>query len=329
MLLYLFVELFSCRHDFHGRGVEEFESEDEIDLDIEQVAGQGQIIELFDIEEQYINMAEAIETSDDDFSDSDASIPGPTITGQEEPDSDYLNSSSDSEMEKEVIKAAEASSSNPNTIERRVINDYNESDEEDEVIKKIISEIKKPRSKPPNITTEDFVVDLCFHPDQDILAIGTVSGDVLIYKYTNEQNTLLYTHEVHTKAIRDIEFSIDGKDIFSASRDKSIMITDFETGKLKRFWDNAHDEPIYTLSVLDENLIASGDDDGTVRLWDMRVKGNEPIFSLKEVEDYISCITTNNQKRMLLCTSGDGYLTTINIASRFVENIYHCIQICF
>lgn len=305
------------RHDFHGRGVEEYESEDEIDLDIEQVEHQGQLIEFFDIEEQYVTMADAVETSDDDFSDSDASVVvGPTITGEEEPDSDYLNSSSDSEMEKEVQKAAEASSSNPNNVERRVINDYNESDEEDEVIKKIISEIKKPRSKPPNITTEDFVVDLCFHPDQDILAIGTVSGDVLIYKYTNEQNTLLYTHEVHTKAIRDIEFSIDGKDIFSASRDKSIMITDFETGKLKRFWDNAHDEPIYTLSVLDENLIASGDDDGTVRLWDMRVKGNEPIFSLKEVEDYISCITTNNQKRMLLCTSGDGYLTTINIASR-------------
>lgn len=76
------------------------------------------------------------------------------------------------------------------------------------------------------------------------------------------------------------------------------------------------------MTVLDENLLASGDDDGTVRLWDMRVKGTEPIFSLKEVEDYISCIITNNQKKLLVCTSGDGYVTTLNIGSKkmFVQS---------
>lgn len=247
-------------------------------------------------------------------------------------DSDYLNDSSDEGEEMDVAEASSKSSekkdseagtsSNTRSVDKRVIDDYDPEDEEDEVVKKILTELKKPRLKPPNITTEDFPTDLSFHPELPFLAVGTVTGDVLIYKYTNDENTLLYTHEVHTKAIRDIEFSIDGRDIISGSRDKSIMVTDFESGKLKRFWDKAHDEPIYTITVLDENLVASGDDDGTVRLWDARVKGNDPIFSLKEVEDYISSITTNNQKRLLVCTSGDGYVTTLNIGSKkmFVQS---------
>lgn len=247
-------------------------------------------------------------------------------------DSDYLNDSSDESVEMETASTsaekkntepvASSSSGNTSSVEKRVVDDYNPDDEEDEVVKKILTELRKPRLKPPNITTEEFPTDISFHPEKEILAVGTVTGDILIYKYTNEENTLLYTHEVHTKAIRDIEFSVDGRDLFSCSRDKSIMVTDFETGKLKRFWDKAHDEPIYTITVVDENLIASGDDDGTVRMWDLRVKESAPVFSLKEVEDYVSCIITNNQKKMLVCTSGDGYLTTLNIRSKkmFVQS---------
>lgn len=259
-------------------------------------------------------MDESDSSSDDEF----------VIEADEiESDSDFLSESSDDNEEMETStketedKTSEASGSgNTRGIEKRVIDDYDPNNEDDEVVKKILTELKKPRLKPPNIATEDFPTDLSFHPDQDILAVGTVMGDLLIYKYTNEENTLLYTHEVHTKAIRDIEFSIDGRDLFSGARDKSIMLTDFETGKLKRFWDKSHDDPIYTLTVVDENLVASGDDEGTVKLWDVRVKGNDPIFSLKEVEDYISCIITNNQKKLLVCASGDGYLTTINIGQK-------------
>lgn len=225
---------------------------------------------------------------------------------------------SDSDGDEEMIEgsAAGTSSTSSNRVERRVIDDYDPNDEDDEVVKKIITELKKPRQKPPNIDTEDYPTDLSFHPDQNILAVATVTGDVLIYRYSNEENKLLYTHEVHSKAVRDIEFSKDGRDLISASRDKSIVISDFETGKFKRMWEKAHDEPVYSLTVVDENLIASGDDDGTVKLWDSRIQGSEPVFSLKEVEDYITSITTNSQKRLLLCTSGDGMMTTFNIASK-------------
>lgn len=49
-------------------------------------------------------------------------------------------------------------------------------DEEDDVVKAIIAATKSTRSHPPDIITEDFVVDLSFHPEEDILAVGTLTG---------------------------------------------------------------------------------------------------------------------------------------------------------
>lgn len=36
------------------------------------------------------------------------------------------------------------------------------------------------------------------------------------------------------------------------------MLTDMDTGKLKGLYENAHDDPIYCLRVISENLIATG-----------------------------------------------------------------------
>lgn len=52
---------------------------------------------------------------------------------------------------------------------------------------------------------------------------------------------MVATHEVHNKACRAIEYSEDGELLFTVSADKSIMVTDSESGKLRQFYDNAHE----------------------------------------------------------------------------------------
>lgn len=198
--------------------------------------------------------------------------------------------------------------------EAKSVLDLDENEEDDETVRAIIAAIKKPRSSPPEIKLEDFVTDICFHPDRDIIAIATITGDVALYEYSNDGNKLVRNIEVHAKACRDVEFSRCGRNILTCSKDKSIMITDMETEKLKKFYESAHDDPINKLHVIDENLFATGDDNGTVKLWDLRTK-NE-VFALKEVEDYITQIITNDAGKLLLVTSGDGYLTTLNIGAR-------------
>uniref|UniRef100_A0A1A9UN99 WD repeat-containing protein 55 homolog n=1 Tax=Glossina austeni TaxID=7395 RepID=A0A1A9UN99_GLOAU len=189
-----------------------------------------------------------------------------------------------------------------------------EEDEDDETVRAIIAAIKKPRSSPPEINLEDFVTDICFHPERDIIAVATISGDVCLYEYSNQKNTLLRTIEVHAKACRDVQFTEDGCYLLTCSKDKSIMVTDVETEKLKKFYENAHEDAINKLHVIDANVFATGDDAGTVKLWDLRMK-NE-IFGLKEVEDYITQLLTNDVGKLLFATSGGGYLSTINIAAR-------------
>jgi WD40 repeat protein len=60
------------------------------------------------------------------------------------------------------------------------------------------------------------------------------------YKYDNEKNELVSTFELHEKACRDIEFNDDGTILYSVGKDKAIMLSDFETEKLIRVFENAH-----------------------------------------------------------------------------------------
>lgn len=61
-------------------------------------------------------------------------------------------------------------------------------------------------------------------------------------------------------------------------------------------------------------LFFSGDDAGTVKLWDTRKA--DPIFTLKISEEYISDMITNDAQKYLVCTSGDGVLTSIDLKAR-------------
>lgn len=162
----------------------------------------------------------------------------------------------DSEEENEQEHSDEDQDHNMSGTSENEIDDQEE--EEDEVIKAIKRENERQRDHPPPINCEEYISDLSFHPTNDLLAVASVVGDVLLYKYSKEENTLVNTLELHTKACRDIEFDEDGKILYSVSKDKSIMLTDVESGKLIRFYDDAHECPIYCVYVIQENLFATG-----------------------------------------------------------------------
>lgn len=177
------------------------------------------------------------ENMDEDSDSSDVSITDSSESGSEHGDNE--NEVDDSNLE-EV---------NENEVEI---------EEEDELIKAIKRECSSERDTPSQIHCEDFVTDISFHPVQNILAVANIVGDVLLYQYSNQENTVLNTLELHTKACRDVEFNEDGDILYSASKDKSIMISDVETGKLISFYENSHDVPIYSLTVIDENSFCTG-----------------------------------------------------------------------
>ncbi|XP_012279837.1 WD repeat-containing protein 55 homolog [Orussus abietinus] len=192
----------------------------------------------------------------------------------------------------------------------------NEDEEQDEVVKAIMKSKELHRDHPPVIVTEEFTVDLCFHPVDDLIALASITGDVLLYRYNNEETELVSTLELHLKACRDVEFSHDGKILYSTAKDRSIILTDLETEKLTRIYENAHEHPVYTMYVINENVFATGDDDGVVKLWDLRQRGDSPLLSLKEMQDYVGSMITTSDEKYLACSSGDGTLTTLNIRAK-------------
>ncbi|CAG9862969.1 unnamed protein product [Phyllotreta striolata] len=259
--------------------------------------GKNQNKKPEEVFEEYSDMND----NDSDNEDSDTSM---STSGSDASDDEieHFESSAVTEAESDVDEPVEA-----------------EEEEEDETIKAIRLESQKERDHPPSIQCEDFITDISFHPHNDLLAVATIVGDVLLYKYSNDENTLENTLELHTKACRDVEFSLDGKILFSTSKDKSIMLSDVETGKLVKFYEDSHDVPVYCLTVIDENLFATGDDDGTIKLWDLREKSDKQIYKTRKNEDYISDLVTNDSKKYLVGSSGDGSIISINLEQRCVH----------
>ncbi|XP_048774023.2 WD repeat-containing protein 55-like isoform X2 [Ostrea edulis] len=172
--------------------------------------------------------------------------------------------------------------------------------------------------KPKDLKFNDLVVDISFHPGRDVIAAGHIGGDVTIHTYsTTGENNELMTLEHHKKACRALRFSKDGIHLYTASKDKSIQVVDLNTGSVKQKIKAAHSSPIYCLQVTGENFLASGDDDGHIKLWDLRTK--TAVMDMKENEDYISDMAIDDQQKMLLASSGDGTLTAFNVRRKRME----------
>ncbi|XP_026178894.1 WD repeat-containing protein 55 [Mastacembelus armatus] len=177
----------------------------------------------------------------------------------------------------------------------------------------------KIRDTPEDIRLAAIANTVALHPTRDLLVCGDVDGDLYAFSYscTEGENQEVWSSGHHLKSCRQVRFSADGLKLCSVSRDKAIHLLDVERGQLVTRIRGAHGTPINSLLLVDENILATGDDGGTLKVWDMR-KGTA-IMDLKQHEDYISDITVDQSKRILLTASGDGTMGVFNIKRRRFE----------
>ncbi|OLY79868.1 WD repeat-containing protein JIP5 [Smittium mucronatum] len=97
--------------------------------------------------------------------------------------------------------------------------------------------------------------------------------------------------------------------IYLGSKDKSWAYLDVQSETVEFHQLDSHKAPINRLLTVNDNMIATGDDDGC--LWDIRQK--RLAFSYEDHVDYISSMNYNQKKRHLLVTSGDGCLSVYDI----------------
>jgi WD40 repeat protein len=152
-------------------------------------------------------------------------------------------------------------------------------------------------------TIQDTIFDFQFHPFQSLLATVSIDGIVSLYSYKTNFDVSA-TATMHSESIRSLEFSQDGSWIYTASLDKAFTILDTETLKPLVRKQKAHSSGLSLIKPLDDYLFATGDDDGLLKIWDLRTKKVARKYSSHV--DYVSDIVYHNG--MMVSVGGDGLL---------------------
>ncbi|KAF3447672.1 hypothetical protein FNV43_RR08375 [Rhamnella rubrinervis] len=162
------------------------------------------------------------------------------------------------------------------------------------------------------VNLEKLAFDIDFHPSENLISAGLINGDLLLYRYTADSvpQRVLEVH-AHTESCRAVRFIHEGRAIVTGSPDRSILATDVETGSTIARLEDAHGDAVNRIINLTESTIASGDDEGCIKVWDTRQRSCTNSFDAHE--DYVSDMTFASDSMRLLGTSGDGTLSVCNL----------------
>merc|ERR1719233_2058060 len=162
-----------------------------------------------------------------------------------------------------------------------------EDEEEDDLIKALkAAREKKTRISPPDIKTSDLITDISFHPESDVIAVGNISGELSVFQYSNEVNTIQKKLKLSKKTLRGLEFDDNGASLLTISKDKSFRILDTETWTVKHKYVKCHDSSLYSCASLDTNISVTGDEDGFVKMWDNRL-GDTSVMTFKRFDGFV------------------------------------------
>ncbi|GAY40293.1 hypothetical protein CUMW_050790 [Citrus unshiu] len=129
-------------------------------------------------------------------------------------------------------------------------------------------------------------------------------------------NRLLDLH-AHEESCRAVRFVNGGQAMLTGSTDRSILATDVETGATIARLEDSHEDAIYSLINVTESTVASGDDQGCIKVWDTRQRTLCNSFDAHK--EYVSDMTFAADAMKLLGTSGDGTLSVCNLRKNTVQ----------
>ncbi|KAG0231243.1 WD domain repeat-containing protein 55 [Actinomortierella wolfii] len=171
----------------------------------------------------------------------------------------------------------------------------------------------KKHEEPETLVYKSTVFDFAFHPTQDIIATGLITGHINCVKYAPGQgnNEVMWSIRPSKKSVRGLAFSHDGAGLFTVTKDGSIGALDVSTGNVLIKKSEAHEAPINTVRLLTETVLATGDDNGVIKLWDVRT-GNETMAYSDNV-DFISDMDYDPASKTLVASSGQGTVSVYDI----------------
>lgn len=117
-----------------------------------------------------------------------------------------------------------------------------------------------------------------FHPDGETLASAGFDRLIYLWNVYDECENFAVL-KGHTGAIMELHFNIDGSTLFTASTDKTVCCWDYETGgRIKKLKGHQSFVNSCCPSRRGNQMIVSGADDSTIKLWDIRKRGAVQTF---------------------------------------------------
>ena len=143
----------------------------------------------------------------------------------------------------------------------------------------------------------------------DMVFSGTIDGRLMAHDLNTRKR--LFDLHIYDSSCRALTLQDNQAILLAASKDGDIKYLDIETQTCIGTYEDAHDYAVSRLCTISENMFASGDDEGVVKLWDRRKPTS--IRQWQENEDFIADLSYVPDKKTLLVAGGDGYLTVLDI----------------
>ncbi|KAJ7594186.1 WD40-repeat-containing domain protein [Mycena floridula] len=172
----------------------------------------------------------------------------------------------------------------------------------------------------PDLPLGSQVFDLVFHPTITNIYAGLLNGNLSTVTYDHYGDCKISSSlGLSKRSLRAVTINQDGSRVFAAGKGKSIFTVDTETNVLLDSRKKAHEAPINRVKHLLPWLFSTGDDEGTIKLWDPRKA--ECIQSYGHHFDYITDFLWLEDGKLLVATSGDGTLSVMDVRSKKTQPI--------
>lgn len=143
---------------------------------------------------------------------------------------------------------------------------------------------------------------------------GLLTGEVKAFRYDEDtgESSSSWSTRPTKRTMRSIDISENGECLWTGGKSGSILCVlsmsllinsqiDSAIGTVIKDRDGAHESPVNRIYCVNEQLVASGDDEGVIKFWDARQE--DSIRSYTHHFDYISDFTYFDDKRHLVSTS--------------------------
>ncbi|KAG8907861.1 WD repeat-containing protein jip5 [Tulasnella sp. 417] len=170
----------------------------------------------------------------------------------------------------------------------------------------------------PDIPLKHQCFDLTFSPTADQVYVGLLNGSVKGFSYDSEGNaSQTFSLRPAKQSCRGVSINGGGDRLYVVSKDRGLRSIDPARGAIAEEKLGAHDSAINRVLACTPSIVATGDDEGVIKLWDPRKQ--KEIKSFTHHFDYISDLLFTEEKNQIVASSGDCTLSVIDIRSSRTE----------